>query len=551
MTDKYIRIWNNAQNVSRISLEKLGYSTKRNDPGTIGQFGSGVKFAPIAAIRNGIDWFFSGSDSNGDYVLKYIVQNEDGIDCIAYDYGDYVKASSFTLDAGSLSWSDSFQIYREPVANAIDASDGDDTNWGIDIVSADGIKTYPGKFCVFLTATPDLMKIHNDFHKYFLTNRKLVAQSSYNDVQMYEKIDNSFRVYCHGVLVHHDDTIRSLYDYNINTIELNEERNIKSLWDLEFRITSCIASLSTIPIVKNIISAGMRDDADCYFEFSKLTTSLFNSYVDRDSWHIAFHSEYGDNAVIFDRIGSHIGVENHIKAHGSNPVLVDNPILYSLLQSAKVKDYTTTVAEEIEYDIDFNIKNYPALVKAIEIAKHFEPGIEDVENQIGVWISDDISIYGKTLNMTKSVEERIIMISYDHIAGANLADLVATVIHEYDHLCTGLRDGNADGRLFRDFADKRIGRLMVKMFTEKFYTLVDGVLEFPLDRLHLLNGNMTWDIFRIGLTDKVVIRIGGRTLLVNGDIECDIQSGRLTPNKKADSLTIEFLRNVKDVKIIE
>lgn len=60
---KYIKITNylgSDEIVSRLALEKLGLSTKRNDAETIGQFGSGIKFAPIAALRNGWEWWFTG-----------------------------------------------------------------------------------------------------------------------------------------------------------------------------------------------------------------------------------------------------------------------------------------------------------------------------------------------------------------------------------------------------------------------------------------------------------------------------------------------------------
>jgi hypothetical protein len=74
---KYIKISNQSENVSRIALEKLGLSTKRNDPDTIGQFGSGIKFAPIAAIRKGMEFVFSGNDDKGSYNLSYIIKDDE------------------------------------------------------------------------------------------------------------------------------------------------------------------------------------------------------------------------------------------------------------------------------------------------------------------------------------------------------------------------------------------------------------------------------------------------------------------------------------------
>lgn len=557
MTDKYIRIWNKADSVSRISLEKLGYSTKRNDPNTIGQFGSGIKFAPIAAIRNGMKWFFSGSDNNGEYVLEYIVQNEDGIDCIAYKYGDHIKSSSFTLEAGSLSWSDSFQIYREPVANAMDSAGDDKNSWGIDIVDEQDIRTYPGEFCVFITATPELMKIHNDFDKYFLLNRNLVVGHNYlNRVELYEKIDSAFRVYCHGVLVHCDNDIKSLYDYNINSIELNEERNIKSLWDLEIKITSCIASMSDSDVICNLINVGTSSDADSYFEFTKINVNMLSYSMNSPSWVDAFEDIYGDNCVLYDQIGAGMSADSHLKLLGYKPVFIGNDTMYTLLSSAGVKVYTSTVNEQVHYDIDYDISNYPKLAEAIEIASQFENGVSCVRSRIGVWQSDDISVYGKTINMDKPVDERIIIINKDHINGANTADLVATIIHEYDHLSTGYRDGNNEGRIFRDYADARIGRLMVDFFIPKFYDVIDGVVMFPWNKIHFLNGNMTWDMTPISFGNKVMVRVGGRLLMVSGIIDCNIHygpdySGNLMLTKDGDYLYIDGLINVEDVKIIE
>jgi hypothetical protein len=39
---KYIKVTNKTDEVNRLKLEKLGFSTKRDNDETIGQFGSGI-----------------------------------------------------------------------------------------------------------------------------------------------------------------------------------------------------------------------------------------------------------------------------------------------------------------------------------------------------------------------------------------------------------------------------------------------------------------------------------------------------------------------------
>ena len=82
----YIRISNEAGNVNRLFLEKLGLSTKRDDENSIGQFGSGSKFAPIAALRNGWEWINVGTDEVGPYHMEYVSEEEGGINSIYYNW---------------------------------------------------------------------------------------------------------------------------------------------------------------------------------------------------------------------------------------------------------------------------------------------------------------------------------------------------------------------------------------------------------------------------------------------------------------------------------
>ena len=246
MNSKYLKFSNKADTVSRIGLEKLGYSTKRNDPTTIGQFGSGIKFAPIAALRNGWKWHFLGKDNRGVYHLEYTTVEEDGIECIYYMYEDELKPSSFTIDAGVLSWLDAFQIYREAVANAMDAVQSRD-DWYISVVDKDEVVYEDGWFNCFVTASPELMEVHRNFDKYFCINRTPVAQYVKNHdgrkLKVFHKVDPQTRIYSNNVLVFATDKFNSIFDYDIQGIALNEERSVKSHWDIEIEVAIIISML--------------------------------------------------------------------------------------------------------------------------------------------------------------------------------------------------------------------------------------------------------------------------------------------------------------------
>ena len=90
----YIKVWNKSNGVNRLHLQYLGLSTKRDDDSTIGQFGSGIKYAPILALRKYIDLVIVGQDDDGQYELRYDTVEIKGIEVIHYDYGTYKVPSS-------------------------------------------------------------------------------------------------------------------------------------------------------------------------------------------------------------------------------------------------------------------------------------------------------------------------------------------------------------------------------------------------------------------------------------------------------------------------
>jgi len=251
---KYIRIRNTSDNqmiVPRIALEKLGLSTKRDSAETIGRFGSGIKYAPIAALRKNWEWWFVGQDNNGPYYMQYVVRDEDGIDCVWYDYGTELKPSSFTLGAGELSWTDPFQIIREPIANAMDGVKEFGGEWSIDFVDEIG-NADEYTFDVYITSSPELVDIIHNIDLYFSSNRK--ALFKVGGTSLLSKETSDLRVFSQNVLIAHKENMPSIFDYEFDIVDLNEERTLKSEWDMCWKIGRVISSLSDDDLIYNVIN---------------------------------------------------------------------------------------------------------------------------------------------------------------------------------------------------------------------------------------------------------------------------------------------------------
>ena len=471
--EKYIRISNSSDKVSRLALEKLGLSTKRNDPDTIGQFGSGIKYAPIAALRMGLDWTFVGEEDKGKYQLKYTVQQEDGIDCIAYDYGTYQKSSSFTVDAGILSWEEPFQIYREAVANAMDEAITTSGDWDVTIVNS--IEHIDGEFAVYITASPAMLNIYNDHDMYFLDNRTCIYTSNTSaKVGFYDPYENQgMLVYCKSVLVFDnkddDDNTKSLFNYEINSLILNEMRTVADKWTMDTRIIHAIVTCENEDVVTKFISNCNKQDDYYELQFDAMTTLSYHdsSRVWKDVWDrmygsdcIALTSDQYINAVY----------TTYIKEKGYTYRLVSSDFVYSILEDANVKTIKTIADEAIDYDIDNDITKYPNLVKALNIAARFEPGILKMNTPIACFKAKTRkTLLGITIN--SGAENARILIEENHAKNSDVEKIVATIIHEYDHYSTGLPDGDICGRDFRDLADNRIGELMTNMYRPDLVSL--------------------------------------------------------------------------------
>jgi hypothetical protein len=558
MLKDYIVISNKAETVSRISLEKLGFSTKRNDAKTIGQFGSGIKYAPIAALREGLEWFFTGNDNTGPFTLEYIIQEEDSIECVAYKYGDYIKSSSFTVDAGVMSWEDPFQILREPIANAMDGAKMSEDGWyNISVITVDTdnpesmkkLEPRDGIFSVYITASPELMKVIDNYDEYFSVNREVACENS--NGKILDKIGSGARFYTLNVLVKQDEQLTSVFDYQFDDLELNEERTIKSLWDLDYKVSKMIAGVSNLDVIEEYMTEFIQAKAEDsgIWELSRLSNQNFK-YFTREiaCWQGVWNKLYTDKAIMLTNDQNNDSFRMGVINRGYTPVVVSNKAAYNLFLAMEIKTIFDILGDQVDYEIDNDISGYPRLLEAIEIASYFESGLVPLHDEIGVFESKKEGVLGMCVS-TGNNKKRIVIEKY-HAKNGTIQELVGTLIHEFDHYSTNVGDSSdMIGREFRNIADTRIGQLMVENYKQNVLEKKFGGAYIAISKMSSMS-NLNYNSEYSEVLDKTILGIGGLTFIIECSDTAIEKSGTCFIDKSGEYLYVPINGEFEIVKEI-
>lgn len=460
---QFIKITNEADFVNRLFLEKLGVSTKRDDENTIGQFGSGSKFAPIAALREGMRWISVGEDESGEYELEFVVKEEDGFNNIYCLYnGVELKPTSFTLEAGALSWESHYQIFREAFANALDEFIDSGAKFTVDFV--DEVKFEKGKFSVYISNSPEMKEIVDKLDYYFPTEREII----WSDYGGNHKIldDGGYSdtlVYCKGALVY-EGSIHganpALFSYDIKSIVLNEERRVRYTTDVQSSIVQRFFPYlgnndNDISIAEKILTNDGRD----YFETSLDSYYFYGTPIQRmgseSAWRIAFENIYGKNVAIYEKDSLFSNdIAGAIRLHNYKPISINNNLIYLILEASGIMTASKLLGDKVKYNfIDLKKGQQEMLDSALEKIAMYTKEVEFFVNDIRVFtpIGEQDSILGVASN--KNIYLSI-------TAFRDMPTLIGTIIHEVDHIVNeySLHDSN-----FRSFADDRIGNLILML----------------------------------------------------------------------------------------
>jgi hypothetical protein len=529
-------VWNKTSGVNRLGLQYLGLSTKRDDDSKIGQFGSGIKYAPILSLRKGIEFVFVGFDEDGQYQLKYTTKSVRGIEVVYYDYGNEQIPSSFTVDAGKLSWEDEFQIYREVVSNAKDGADNDPKLWGIE--SVDKISFNPGEFSIFIQATDAIMEVYKMHDYYYCDKTEVYYTCKYSDISVMKNQNNNTAVYCKSVLSYDNDT-PSFFYYNGKHFKLNEERRLAAYYTVTYDIAKVICSMDNEFAINQVLTKIIGENPIDYSsdEFWSFSEGCFEFNKVNEAWKRKFVDKYGEKAVLINQIESaYPTVSLKIKELGYIPITCLSNNLYTILNRSGVNTVDKIAGQELQYDLDYNYEEYPNFLRALKIAEHFEPGLKMMNKRVALFQAESQTLLGLTINTDKPRSERQILVSKTHAESSSIESIIGTIIHEYDHYETGIGDNNIE---FRNLADSRIGGLMVKNYREPLLSTTKGSkdISIKIANLPYVQG-LDFHIEKSAILDGHIIRVGKKKFVAKSVAMANNLVGKLMPSDDNVSMLI-------------
>lgn len=256
---KYILIQNDGE-IETNSFELIGASTKRDEKGKIGFFGSGLKYSIAYMMRKGIDFkIFSGLTE-----LKFTTVNEQlkGKDFARICING--KETSYTVTMGP-TWTQDWFVLREVYCNALDESTCQ--------IVRETEYTQPsvGKTRIFIERTPELASVISKWDSYFaedriplFTSEKIYTcylgsedESTFEQkVAVYDK--DSGVLFRRGIRVYQRDDY--MYDYNFHGVSINEDRTARNPDGIAHAIVNLFSVFANEGWIKSILRSAMDEN---------------------------------------------------------------------------------------------------------------------------------------------------------------------------------------------------------------------------------------------------------------------------------------------------
>lgn len=252
----------------------MGVTSKSESNKSIGQFGTGSKYGIAALLRAGVDVIVCSGNTKIMFITKNFEFSSKRFNQIFIKVGNKrMKETSMVVEMGEICWGVSEGL-RELVSNAVDEG-------GFEYFMCDDLYGEEGFTRIYIKVCKDVIEFFNNFDVIFAYNRRVVDEFRVNNtiIKVYEKIGNEkFSGYRKGVRVVESTSKNSIYDYDISSVSVGEDRKVTEwafLWDLKNyvngfsnevkgRIFNLISTKNDVSFVESYLDVGYVSCSDSW-----------------------------------------------------------------------------------------------------------------------------------------------------------------------------------------------------------------------------------------------------------------------------------------------
>ena len=363
MASAYLKIENPGV-VPHDAITTLGLSMadSSDNPGIIGQFGSGSKNSLALLLRNELrPIIFAGTlrlefstrpqvvtDAQATKRFERVVVKFGGVDSATGSSRSSTEDLGFVLDFGRLDWDDVAMALREFVSNAIDRNIRETGDWSgvtVEVVTEAQVRAKAGFTRVFVPLTPEVLRFHDDLGKWFLhfSEPESLAKSILPKANRNLGDRKAAVIYRRGVRVREFESsdTESLFDYNLSDLKIDESRKASD-WDVSHHSGKALAN-ADVPTLAVLFERLLNSDRPAW-EFGFDLYALSPSYGEgpeviarrEKAWRQAFAQIAGDDAVLTGK-----GSVAQLEKKGFKPIvapenLVNAASVYGVATPSKV-----------------------------------------------------------------------------------------------------------------------------------------------------------------------------------------------------------------------